>query len=116
MARSLHGGGGGFLFALRPGRLRTAAIESDDPLVFVISHNLHRRHDSENERAMVGARMANLRQGGERGNQYTGGKKPTGDLPAITIERAAELSGSSKKNIQRAKPIVQSGIPESSAA
>jgi len=25
--------------------------------------------------------------------------------------RAAELSGSSKKNIQRAKPIVQNGIP-----
>ena len=84
----------------------------DDPLGLVASLNDHRRHDSENERAMVGARMANLRQGGERGNQHTGGKKPTGHLPAITIQRAAELSGSSAKNIQRAKPIVQSGIQE----
>jgi hypothetical protein len=53
--------------------------------------------------------MANLRKGGERGNQYTGGKSPMGALaPAITITRAAELSGSSRKNIQRAKPTAQS--------
>ena len=35
----------------------------------------------------------------------------TTSKPAITIERAAELSGSSKRNIQRAKPIVTTGIP-----
>jgi hypothetical protein len=33
-------------------------------------------------------------------------------IPAISIERAAELSGSSRKSIERAKPIVQSGIQE----
>jgi hypothetical protein len=91
---------------------RIEEYTGDDPLGLIASLNDHRRHDTENERALVGARMANLRQGGERGNQYTGGKKPTGHLPAITIARAAELSGSSKKNIQRAKPIVQSAIPE----
>ena len=32
--------------------------------------------------------------------------------PAITLKRAAELSGANVKNIQRAKPIVQSGIQE----
>ena len=54
---------------------------------------------------MVGVRMANLKKGV---NQHV----PMGaSSPAVTIERAAELSGSSKRNIQRAKPIVQSGIP-----
>jgi hypothetical protein len=92
---------------------RIDEYDGDDPLGLVASLNDHRRHDSENERALVGARMANLRKGGERGNQYTGGKSPMGALaPAITINRAAELSGSSRKNIERAKPIVQSGIPE----
>jgi hypothetical protein len=76
----------------------------DDPLGFVISHNLHRRHDSENERAMVGARMANLKNGQRASSMETGGN------PVISIERAAELSGSSPSNIKRAKPIVQSII------
>jgi hypothetical protein len=83
----------------------------DDPLGLIASLNDHRRHDSDNERAMVGARMANLVRGGDGGIHKS--NKPMGGLaPAITQERAAELSGSSVKNIQRAKPIVQSGIPE----
>ena len=56
--------------------------------------------------------MANLKVGGDRGNQTTGGKSSMETLPnAITIDRAAELSGSTPASIKRAKPIVQSGIP-----
>lgn len=61
---------------------------------------------AENERAMVGARMANLKHG-VRADTPMGAS-----TPAISIERAAELSGSSRKSIERAKPIVQSGIQE----
>jgi hypothetical protein len=90
---------------------RVEEYDGDDPLGLIASLNDHRRHDTENERALVGARMANLRQGGDRKSGEI--KKPMGHLkPAVTIARAAELSGSSKKNIQRAKPIVQSAIPE----
>tara|TARA_R110000803_G_scaffold200933_1_gene265571 strand:- start:1160 stop:1948 length:789 start_codon:yes stop_codon:yes gene_type:complete len=87
----------------------------DDPLSLISSLNDHRRHDTTNERALVGARMANLRAGGDRGNQHTGGKCPMGHMPnkpAVTIERAAELSGASQRNIRRAKSIVNTGIPE----
>lgn len=92
---------------------RIEEYTGNDPLGLVASLNDHRRHDTENERAMVGARMANLKAGGDRGNQTTGGKSSMETLPsAITIERAAELSGSSPANIKRAKPIVQSGIQE----
>jgi hypothetical protein len=78
----------------------------DDPLGLIASLNDHRRHDSDNERAMVGARMANLKNGQRATPMGVGGN------PVISIERAAELSGSSRKSIERAKPIVQSGIPE----
>jgi len=82
----------------------------DDPLSLIASLNDHRRHDTENERALVGARMANLKNGGAGRSRPAIGA-PMG-APIISIERAAELSGSSKRNIQRAKPIVQSGISE----
>ena len=35
----------------------------NDPLAFVISHNLHRRHLNETQRAIVANRLANMRQG-----------------------------------------------------
>ena len=47
---------------------RIEEYTGDDPLGLVASLNDHRRHDTENERAMVGARMANLKVGV---NQHT---------------------------------------------
>lgn len=85
---------------------RIEEYTGDDPLGLVASLNDHRRHDTENERAMVGARMANLKNGQRASSMETAG------APVVSIERAAELSGSSPANIKRAKPIVQSGIQE----
>ena len=90
---------------------KTQEYTGDDPLGLIASLNDHRRHDSENERALVGARMANLMRGGDRKSDEIKSSMET-LKPAITIERAAELSGSSKGNIKRAKAIVQGGIPE----
>lgn len=60
---------------------------------------------------MVGARMANLKKGGDAGIHKT--NPPMGGLvPAVSIKRAAELSGSSRKSVERAKQIVTNGIPE----
>ena len=86
---------------------RIEEYAGSDPLGLIASLNDHRRHDSENERALVGARMANLKHG-VRADASTG----VSGAPAISIERAAELSGSSRKSIERAKPIVTTGIPE----
>jgi ParB-like chromosome segregation protein Spo0J len=90
---------------------RTEEYTGDDPLGLIASLNDHRRHDIPEERAMVGARMANLRAGNPKfGNAIS--STETIAPQVITIERAAELSGSSPANIKRAKPIVQSGIQE----
>jgi hypothetical protein len=88
---------------------RIEEYTGNDPLGFVASLNDHRRHDTENERAMVGARMANLKLGD---NQHKVGSSTETPASIITIERAAELAGTSKANIKRAKPIVTTGIPE----
>jgi hypothetical protein len=42
---------------------RIEEYSGDDPLGFVISHNLHRRHMNESQRGMVGAKLANLGKG-----------------------------------------------------
>src|SRR3954470_23640829 len=48
-------------------KFRTIEYTGDDPTAFVVSVNLHRRHLDDNQRAMVGARLANLKLGT---NQY----------------------------------------------
>jgi ParB-like chromosome segregation protein Spo0J len=95
---------------------RCEAYKGDDPLGFVISHNLHRRHLTESQRAMVAAKWAGLKQGGDRGNQHTGGKSPIGGLanPSATATRdeAAALLNVGTSSIDRAKQIIKHGTPE----
>jgi phage N-6-adenine-methyltransferase len=44
----------------------TVEYTGDDPLAFVISHNLHRRHLTESQRASIAARVANMPRGTNR--------------------------------------------------
>jgi hypothetical protein len=54
--------------------------------------------------------MANLIHGGDRkSDEIKSSMEPL--KPAVSIERAAKLAGTSPANIKRAKPIVQTGIP-----
>lgn len=80
-----------------------------DVVAFVVSLNLHRRHLNESQRAMVAARIATLGRGGDRGNQFTGGKAPIGGMPQ---PKAAELLNVGERSVQRAREVQQSGAPE----
>jgi ParB-like chromosome segregation protein Spo0J len=74
-----------------------------DPLKFVISQNLHRRHLNESQRAIVAASVANLQKGA---NQYT---KEDG---SIDRSKAAAMFNVSEKSVQRAAEVVKKAAPE----
>jgi ParB-like chromosome segregation protein Spo0J len=81
---------------------RIMPYRGKDPLAFVISSNLHRRHLSESQRAMVAARLATLKRGD---NQHS----PIGET---SQGRAAELLNVGKRSVERATEVRERGVPE----
>jgi len=67
--------------------------KGDEPLGFVISMNLHRRHLNETQRGTVGEKIANMRQG-ERTDL-----EPFANLQKVTIGKAAKLMNVSQGTI-----------------
>jgi hypothetical protein len=92
--------------------LRT--FDGADPVAFVISLNLKRRHLSESQRAMVAAKLANLKHG--RPSE----KSPIGDfiepdrVPAARVSQAdaANMLNVGKRSVERAADVRDKGIPE----
>jgi N6-adenosine-specific RNA methylase IME4 len=77
-----------------------------DPLAFVISKNLRRRHMDESMRAMVGARLETLRHGGNR--------KSKGQNANLHVDRstAAKLVNVSPRSIASAAIVRDKAIPQ----
>jgi len=80
--------------------------EGEDALSYVISLNLNRRHLNESQRAMIGARLANMRHGGDRKNQNANWQFET------STKDAAEKLNVGERNIQRAKKVQKEGIED----
>lgn len=81
----------------------------DDPVGFVLSLNLHRRHLNESQRAMVAASIANLPIGGDGRNQHTEG---TANLQTPSRAQAAEKLNVSERTVNTAKKVQRDGTPE----
>ena len=81
---------------------RFETYEGDDPLGFVLSLNLHRRHLNESQRAMVAARVATLGRG-QRRDRVDG---------SIDLSTAGELLNVSGGSIKRARVVQEHGGPE----
>jgi len=79
----------------------------DNPLGYVISLNLVRRHLDESQRAMIAARMANIALGD---NQHTL-QGASIDAP-ISQTEAASLLNVSRPSVQRARQVLEHGTPE----
>jgi hypothetical protein len=77
---------------------RFADYEGDDPLGFVVSKNLHRRHLTESQRAMVAGRLANLQA------------PKSGTRKAVTA--AAESLSVSPRSVDAARKVEADGVPE----
>jgi ParB-like chromosome segregation protein Spo0J len=78
-------------------------MEETDPVAWVISHNLHRRHLSESQRAMVAAKVAKMTHGGDRKNDQEDN---------CTLEQAASMMKVSDGSIKRAKNVIAKGASE----
>ena len=76
----------------------------DDPLAFVVSKNLHRRHLNDSQRALAAAQASGLKRGA---NQHTEG---------LPIGRASKMFNVKKRSAARGKEVVRDGIPEVVAA
>jgi hypothetical protein len=78
---------------------------STDPLAFVISANLHRRHLNETQRGIVAAKIANMRRGGKDANPSKDGFAKTSQADA------AKLLNVSPKTVERASKLVGADMP-----
>jgi hypothetical protein len=78
----------------------------DDPVAYVISLNLRRRHLDESQRAMVAAKLATLGHGGDRSS----GKFAACSVP--TQEEAAALLNISERSVRSAREVQERGAPE----
>lgn len=82
--------------------------EGDDPVAFVVSLNLNRRHLNESQRAMVADRIATMPRGANQHAQVC--------ASTPTQERAADLMSVSRRSVQHARAVREGGVPELSAA
>ena len=74
-----------------------------DLINFVVSMNLHRRHLSEAQRSVVGAKIANMQQGA---------RTDLAQICAMSQDQAAELLSISRRSLQSAKKVLDQGVSE----
>jgi hypothetical protein len=73
-----------------------------DPIAFVVSANIHRRHLNESQRATVAAQLATFTHDGDRS------KAPIG---ALTDKAAAKLLNVGERSVERAKTVLKEATP-----
>jgi N6-adenosine-specific RNA methylase IME4/ParB-like chromosome segregation protein Spo0J len=83
-------------------------FEGEDALGFVISHNLTRRHLDESQRAMIAAKLANLKDGQRKSSGASIGAPRT----EVSQIDAANKMGVGRMSVQRAKKVLDKGTPE----
>ena len=88
--------------------LLTREYEGDEPLEFVLSLNLHRRHLNESQRGMVAASISNLAHGGDRKSDQDTNLR----LDSVSRSEAAEKLNVSKGTVNSAKKVQNEGVPE----
>lgn len=97
-------------------------FDGTDPLAFVISHNLHRRHLTESQRASIATRLANMPHGGDRKTGENQSANLPLDLPVtaepafVSIRQAAEMLNVSERSVKSAIKVHRDGAPELVAA
>lgn len=89
-----------------PGTCRFEVYTGGNPLGFVMSKNLHRRHLSVSQRAIVAAQLPGLQHGGDRTQPPT----------SLTRDQRADMLNVGGSTVERAEGVVETGAPELVAA
>lgn len=84
-----------------------ADYQDDDPVGFVVSLNLHRRHLDESQRAISAAKAANHKVGNPNWSNSTNS--------GLTTEQASDKFNVGKTAIKSAKQVIRNGIPKLTA-
>ncbi|TXH09376.1 MAG: hypothetical protein E6R03_16910 [Hyphomicrobiaceae bacterium] len=87
--------------------------DGNDPLAFVLSKNLKRRHLSESQRAMIAASLAKIEHGH---NRYENKSKVDVGIPTSTQAKAAKAMNVSRDSVIQTRKIQDEGTPELAAA
>lgn len=94
-------------------RAESVEFAGADPLAFVVSLNLHRRHLSESQRAIVAGKLANLTHGGDRRSEQAPnlGLEPPATLK-VTAQKAAEMLNVGRGTVEAARAVQRAAAPE----
>lgn len=84
-------------------KLRTVEFDGEDPVAFVLSQNLHRRHLTSSQRAASIVAATNWRKAGRPG-------KGDAASPFSTVGGMAKAAEVSERTIQRAKAAEEAGL------
>lgn len=88
-----------------------------DPVAYVVSLNLRRRHLSESQRAFAAGKIANLKAGDNQHSGSGGANLP--DLPIapapISVAKAADMLNVSERSVKAARAVLDHGAPELAA-
>ncbi|WP_408952059.1 ParB/RepB/Spo0J family partition protein [Lysobacter sp. Hz 25] len=84
---------------------RVVDYDGTDPVAFVFSENVARRHLTETQRALVAANLAKL----QKGQTMRSANWP---ISPLSQPQAAELLGVSERSVRRAVEVRNKGVPE----
>jgi len=90
--------------------VRSIEYKGKNPVAFVKSHNWHRRHMTESQKAMAQVKLTEWREPG-----VTSRSAPGAELPPTT-KAMAEQAGVSERTIAQAKVVESKGTEELKAA
>jgi ParB-like chromosome segregation protein Spo0J len=82
---------------------KTVKYTGDDPLGFVLSKNLHRRHLTTGQRSMIAEKLATLSEGRP---------KKTVENSTVSTETAAKTLNVSRDSVQQARKVRTKAVPE----